>query len=129
MTKAGAGTGTPTVIDVLTFVVGQGDPDVAPAPAACAEKIGQPRLDVLPRELLATVRAKIDVADAVSSSSSAPVVVTFVIDQFGDMKDIRLEHNGRSDLSKKIIVPLHTLPKFAPASKNGSNVGTSVKVT
>jgi len=70
-----------------------------------------------------------DPADAPKSSSTAPVVVTFVINQLGDMKDIRVEHNRTSDLSKKMIVALYALPKFTPATKGGSNVGTSVKVT
>lgn len=119
----------PASIAPPTAVTIQGDHDTPPAPQACKGKSGQVVLDCLSREVLAAIRAKMDPLDATSSVSPALVVVTFVINQFGDMKDIRVEYNGTSDLSKKVIVALYTLPKFAPATKDGSNVGTSVKVT
>jgi hypothetical protein len=136
-TKAQTGTDQPvktgstglTTITAPVSVVVSGDHDVAPAPATCVEKQGQPRLNCLSNEVLAAIRAKMDPADAGKSYPSATVVVTFVINQFGDMKDIRVEHQGTADLSKKVIVALYALPKFTPATKGGSNVGSTVKVT
>lgn len=112
-----------------TVVEITGAPDVAPAPSACAEKKGQARLDCLSREVLGAIRAKLDPSEAGSGPHSYPVIITFVVNQFGDMKDIRVEHTSGSDLPKKVIVALYAMPKFVPAMKGGATIGTSVKLT
>jgi hypothetical protein len=64
-----------------------------------------------------------------SGPHSHPVSISFAINQFGDMKDIRVEHTGSSDLPKKVIVALYALPKFIPAKMDGASVATTVSIT
>ena len=106
-----------------------GEYDVAPAPPACAELAGEARQNCISVEVLAAVRKGLDQNAQASGPHSHPVLITFVINQFGDMKDIRVEHTGSSDLPKKVIVALYALPKFVPAKKDGSSVGTTVSIT
>jgi hypothetical protein len=107
----------------------KGDYDVAPAPPACTELAGEARLNCVSSEVLAAIRKGMDQDAQAAGPHSHPVLISFVINQFGDMKDIRVEHTGSSDLPKKVIVALYALPKFVPAKKNGASVGTTLNIT
>lgn len=106
-----------------------GEFDVAPAPPACAESEGQARLNCISTEVLAAIRKGSDPSADRSGPHSYPVLITFVINQYGEMKDIRVEHTGASDLPKKVIVALYALPKFIAARKDGRAVGATVSIT
>jgi hypothetical protein len=103
--------------------------DVAPAPPACAESEGQARLNCISDEVLAATRKGSDPSADRSGPHSYPVLITFVINQYGEMKDIRVEHTGASELPKKVIVALYALPKFIAARKDGKAVGATVSIT
>ncbi len=79
--------------------------------------------------MLAAVRKGMDQSADASGPHSQPVLITFAINQFGEMKDIRVEHTGSSDLPKKVIVALYALPRFVPAKKDGASVGTVISLS
>jgi len=107
-----------------------GDFDTPPAPPACAEFAGQERLDCVSEKVLAEVRSKVGKAGLdMKSWGHTPVSITFLVNQFGDMKDIRVEHFGDNELPKKVIVALYGLPKFTPANKGGANVSATIQLT
>jgi len=110
-------------------VVVSGDPDLAPAPAACKEKAAQERLDCLSREVLGAIRAKLSESDAGIGSHANPVVINFTVNEYGEMEGIKVDNASSTDLPKKIIVALYALPTFAPAEKGGKTIGTKVTVT
>lgn len=117
----------PIIVPVDVTVIG--DIDVAPAPPACNDTEGQDRSSCIHKEVLAAIRKGMDASADRSGPHSHPVMITFVINQFGEMKDIRVEHTGSTELPKKVIVALYALPKFSPARKDGKAVGSTVKIT
>lgn len=110
-------------------VVVSGTPDVVPAPAACKEKTKQDRLDCMHGEVLTALRAKLTEADAGAGPLGSPVVISFAINEYGEMKDIHVDNASSPDLPKKVIVALYAMPKFAPAEKDGKTIGTKVTVS
>ncbi len=56
-----------------------------------------------------------------------PVTITFLVNRFGEMKDIRVEHPGDPGLSRMAIVALHDLPKFIAATQGGAKVDATLR--
>ncbi|MCB0770531.1 MAG: hypothetical protein KDC00_09010 [Flavobacteriales bacterium] len=127
--KDGEVTPTRNGTEGIKNVLVSGSYDIAPAPPSCADTEGDGRLNCLSTEVLAAVRKRMDQGAQASGPHARPVSISFAIDQFGDMKDIRVEHTGSSELPKKVIVALYALPKFIPAKKDGASVGTTVSIS
>lgn len=106
-----------------------GDHDTAPAPEACAGKSGELRNDCMYQQVLATIRSEMGTQDPNDGAVAYPVAISFVVNQFGDLKNIRVDHTGSTDLSNKVVTALYDMPKFAPATKAGANVGSTVTIT
>jgi len=110
-------------------VVIVGDHDIAPTAESCVGKDGDVRSDCMYHQVLAAIRAKMGNQDPNDGAVAYPVAISFVVNQFGDLKNIRVDHTGSADLSNKVITALYDLPKFAPATKAGTSVGSTVTLT
>lgn len=105
-----------------------GDFDTPPCHPDCAKAEGQACLDKTSSLVLAKLKGAMGtpVADLATHGNS-PVSVSFAINQFGDMKDIRVQELvGDKELYQKIMVALYDLPKFAPAIKDGAATGATM---
>ena len=106
-----------------------GDHDIAPAPLSCADKTGEFRNDCMYHQVLAAIRSKMGAQDPNDGAVAYPVAISFVVNQFGDLKSIRVDHTGSAELPNKVVMALYDMPTFAPATKAGTNVGSTVTIT
>lgn len=106
-----------------------GDPDVAPTAEACSDRSGEQRNDCMYLQVLEAIRTKMGAKDPNDGSAAYPVEINFAVNQFGDIKSVRVVHTGPDELSNKVTTALYGMPKFTPAVKAGANVGSSVTIT
>jgi hypothetical protein len=57
-----------------------------------------------------------------------PVTVSFLVNKFGEVKDVRVEHPGDPQLSQKAVVAMYDLPKFNAATKGGGRVDAGMRM-
>lgn len=109
-------------------ITATGDFDAPPSHPECsAKKDGA--LDCTAGLVLKGIRAHM-VAPTMDLKTYGeyPVTVTFVVNQFGDMKDVRVDHSADADLAKRIVVAMYDMPKFEPAHKADAATGSTVEV-
>ncbi|MEO8590506.1 MAG: hypothetical protein ABI432_14110 [Flavobacteriales bacterium] len=108
--------------------VALGDFTSAPAVKGCGDLKEQPRLDCSAEKVLAAIRGQVGApALDMKAFGASPVTVTFVVNQFGDVKDIRVEHPGDVALNKAVTLALYGLPRLVPASKGTADVIASLQ--
>lgn len=119
----------PNSVIILSPATAAGDMDKVPYHPDCEGKVGQESLDCSAAEIRQLIAEKLgDPALEMEQWGSSAVGIGFTINQFGEVKDIRVDHSGDQELSKKVIIALYDLPKFIPASKEGKAVNSSMQV-
>jgi len=108
-----------------------GDFDSPPSHPDCAKAEGQACLDRTSALVLSKLQESMGTpAQDLDIHGNDVVSISFGINQFGDMKDIRVQELvGDKDLYQKIMVALYDLPKFTPAMKDGSSVGATMHIS
>ena len=91
--------------------------DEAPALPSTQKLAGQQRIDATAAAVLEAVRKRMP-STAADEMRSITVSIHFTVDQYGDVKDIRVQHQGEPKLMNTVSVALYEL-RFIPATKDG----------
>jgi hypothetical protein len=119
----------PAGVIILSPATATGDFDVPPAHPECVEMEGQEMLDCTSKKILELVKQKTETPMLdMEQWGTSHVSINFSIDQFGGVKDTRVEHSTDKDLHKKVILGMYELPNFQPATKDGKSTGSSMQV-
>lgn len=119
----------PNSVIILSPAAAKGDFDVAPAHPECAGKEGQESLDCTAARVRKLIVEKLGEPSLdLEQWGSSAVGIHFSINQFGEVKDIRVDHSGDQQLSKQVIIALYDLPKFDPATNKGTAVNSTMEV-
>ncbi len=119
----------PNSVIILSPASAKGDFDKLPHHPECEGKEGQESLDCTAAQIRKLSAEKLGAPGLdMEQWGSSAVAINFTINQFGEVKDIRVDHSGDQELSKKLIVALYDLPKFDPATKEGKAVNSSMQV-
>ena len=113
---------TDTTRSVIT-----GDFDQAPAFASTQKLSGQERIDATAAAVLDAVRKRMPAPQA-EEVRSITVSIHFTVDQYGDVKDIRVQHQGEPKLMNTVTVALYAL-RFIPATKDGTATRVQWSIT
>ena len=107
-----------------------GEFDTPPSHPDCAKAEGQACLDRTSSLILTKLKSSMGApSQDLATHGDQVVSISFGINQFGDMKDIRVQEQvGDKDLYQKIMVALYDLPKFTPAIKNGAATGATMHI-
>jgi len=107
-----------------------GDFDTPPSHPDCAKAEGQACLDRTSALVLIKIKESMGApSQDLAIHGNDVVSISFGINQFGDMKDIRVQELvGDKELYQKIMVALYDLPKFTPAMKDESAVGATMHI-
>ncbi|MBK6946168.1 MAG: hypothetical protein IPH21_16100 [Flavobacteriales bacterium] len=107
-----------------------GEFDTPPSHPDCAKAEGQACLDRTSSLILTKLKTSMGVpSQDLATHGNKVVSISFGINQFGDMKDIRVQEQvGDKDLYQKIMVALYDLPKFTPAMKDGATTGATMHI-
>jgi hypothetical protein len=119
----------PGGVIIMSPATASGDFDVPPAHPECAGEEGQDRLECTSDQIFALVKEKVGEPTLdMGEWGTSPVNINFSINQFGEVKDIRVEHSNDTGLQRKVIIALYELPKFNAATKGGKPVTSSMQV-
>ena len=99
----------------------EGDFDAMPIHPACAEMPEDQLLDCTMEVVMAHIRARLKYVPE-HRTDDGWLRVTFEVDQYGDAKNVRVEHHGDEKLSKAVLVAMYGLDAFSPAQKDGGRV-------
>jgi hypothetical protein len=119
----------PAGVIILSPAMAKGDFDVAPSHPSCEKMKGQEQLDCTAAEVKKVIRSKMkEPALDIKQWGTSAVSIFFTINQYGEVKDVRVDHSGDAELSKHVMVALYDLPRFVPARKAETNVTSSMQV-
>ena len=119
----------PNSVIILSPAAAKGDFDKLPFHPECEGKIDQESLDCSATQIRKLIGEKLGEPSLdLEQWGSSAVGINFTINQFGEVKDIHVDHSGDQDLSKKVIIALYDLPKFNAATKEGKAVNSSMQV-
>lgn len=107
-----------------------GEFDTPPSHPDRGKAEGQACLDRTSALILAKLKESMGTpSQDLATHGNDVVSISFGINQFGDMKDIRVQELvGDKNLYQKIMVALYDLPKFTPAMKDGAAAGATMRV-
>ncbi len=119
----------PNSVIILMPAAATGDFDAVPAHPECTGKKGQESLDCTAALVQALIVEKLEAPTLdMEQWGSSVVGIRFTINQFGEVKDIRVDHSGDRELSQQVILALYDLPKFNAAAKDGQAVNSTMEV-
>jgi hypothetical protein len=119
----------PINVLILAPATAKGDFDVPPAHPECAEREGQESLDCTSVHIQRSIARQLGEPSLnMEQWGSSVVGVTFNINQYGELKDVRVDHSGDGTLSQQVMLALYDLPKFEAATKDGNTVHSSMQV-
>jgi hypothetical protein len=101
--------------------------DEAPALPGTQKLAGQQRIDATAAAVLEAVRKRMP-STAADEMRSITVSIHFTVDQYGDVKDIRVQHQGEPKLMNTVSVALYEL-RFIPATKDGAATRVQWSIT
>jgi hypothetical protein len=88
--------------------------DIAPAHPECAAAIGDDRDACTAEQVLKSLQSQ----GSIKSEAVAMVVdVSFTVNEYGEVKDIRIQGIADQAFMQKVIVALYAMPRFAYATK------------
>ncbi|MEZ4805906.1 MAG: hypothetical protein R2815_00335 [Flavobacteriales bacterium] len=116
------------VAEAAVGITATGDHDTPPSHPQCSDR-KDGALDCTADLVLAGIRQHMEAPTMdLKTYGEYPVTVTFVVNRFGDMKDVRVDHSAEADLAKRIVVAVYDMPKFTPAVKAGAATGSTIQV-
>lgn len=119
----------PAGVIILSPAKAKGDHDVPPLHPECSEQKGQDALDCTADRIKRLIREKLGEPKLdLEQWGSSVVGLDISINQFGEVKDIKVDHSGDDQLSRQVIIALYDLPKFVPATKDGAAVNSGMVV-
>ncbi len=119
----------PAGVIILSPAMAKGDFDVAPAHPTCENSKGQERLDCTAAEVKKIIRSKMKEPGLdLKQWGTSAVSIMFAVNQYGEVKDVRIDHSGDPELSRNVMVALYDLPRFVPARKGEGNVSANMQV-
>jgi len=101
--------------------------DEAPALPTTKQLAGQERIDATSDAVLNAVRERMPAIPA-DENRSITISIHFTVDQYGDVKDIRVQHQGEPKLMNTVSVALYEL-RFMPATKDGAATRVQWSIT
>jgi hypothetical protein len=57
------------------------------------------------------------------------VVITLAVNAFGEVKDIRVHHEGDAGLNRSVVTALYALPRLEAATLKGADVASELRFT
>ncbi|MBP6575215.1 MAG: hypothetical protein KA230_12250 [Flavobacteriales bacterium] len=108
--------GTPAVAPVQNAVIWEitGGFDVGPAHPECATAVGTDRDDCTANRVLKGLQSQ----GTINPDAVAMVVdVSFTVNEYGEVKDIRIQGIADQAFMQKVIVALYAMPRFVYATK------------
>jgi hypothetical protein len=116
-------------LEVVKTISVTGEHDVPPAHADCKTRKGQERLDCTNEHLLGVIRKHLGPpAFDLDEWGDSIVAISFSLNQYGEVKNIRVEHKVDGGLAQPITVALYSASGFAPAMKDGAAVHSALQL-